>query len=125
LHALTTPRFALHMTRILLVPILLVPILWVWPQRGITAKFYPNTFWVRPVRVLAERQINLDFIAADSASLPQQDFTVEWSGWLRTDRDGQYVFSTRSDDGSTLEIDDHVVVDNAGVHLVSSRTATI
>src|SRR5436309_492991 len=114
-----------YLTRILLVPILLVPILWVWPQRGITAKFYPNTDWVRPARVRVERQINLDFITADSASLPQQDFTVEWSGWLRIDRDGQYAFATRSDDGSTLEIDGHLVVDNGGVHLVSSRTATI
>src|SRR5437773_2233022 len=58
-----------YMTRILLVPILLVPILCVWPQRGITAKFYPNTYWVRPARVRVERQINLDFITADSASL--------------------------------------------------------
>jgi hypothetical protein len=53
-------------------------------------------------------------MTADSASLPQQDFTVEWSGWLRTDRDGQYAFATRSDDRSTLEIDGRVVVDNGG-----------
>jgi len=70
------------------VPILLVPILWVWPQRGITATYYPNTKWVRPALVRVQRQINLDSIT-DSASLPQQNFTVEWSGWLRADRDGQ------------------------------------
>jgi hypothetical protein len=103
-----------YMTRILLVPILLVPILWVWPQRGITAKFYPNTKWVRPALVRVQRQISLDSMTADSASLPQQDFTAEWSGWLRTDRDGQYAFATRSDDRSTLEIDGRVVVDNGG-----------
>src|SRR5436190_15789829 len=114
------------MTRILLVPIFLVPILWVWPQRGITAAFYTNTRWSNePALVRVERQINLDFMTADSASLPQQDFTVEWSGWLRTDRDGQYAFALRSDDGSTLEIDGHVVVDNGGVFFPTSRTATI
>jgi PA14 domain-containing protein/GDSL-like lipase/acylhydrolase family protein len=102
------------MTRLLLVPILLVPILWVWPQRGITATYYPNTKWVRPALVRVQRQINLDSIAVDSASLPQQNFTVEWSGWLRTDRDGQYAFATRSDDRSILEIDDRVVLDNGG-----------
>jgi hypothetical protein len=102
------------MTRLLLVPILLVPILWVWPQRGITATYYPNTKWVRPALVRVQRQINLDSITADSASLPQQNFTVEWSGWLRTDRDGQYAFATRSDDRSILEIDDRVVLDNGG-----------
>jgi len=102
------------MTRLLLVPILLVPILWVWPQRGITATYYPNTKWVRPALVRVQRQINLDSITADSASLLQQNFTVEWSGWLRTDRDGQYAFATRSDDRSILEIDDRVVLDNGG-----------
>ena len=102
------------MTRILLVPILLIPILWVWPQRGVTATFYPNTKWVRPALVRVQRQINLDSITADSASLPQQNFTVEWSGWLRTDREGQYAFATRNDDRSILEIDDRVVLDNGG-----------
>jgi len=112
-------------TRILLVPIFLVPILWVWPQRGTTAAFYTNPQWRNePAIVRVERQINLDFVTADS-SLPQQDFSVEWSGWLRIDRDGQYTFSTRTDDGSTIEIDGHVVVDNGGVHRPTRQTATI
>ena len=114
-----------YLTRILLVPILLVPILWVWPQRGITVKFSPNRNWLRPAVVRVERQINLDFMTAASASLPQQEFSVEWSGWLRTDRDGQYAFNLRSDDGSTLELDGHLVVDAGGVLFPTSRTATI
>jgi hypothetical protein len=112
------------MTRILVVLIFLVPILWVWPQRGITAAFYTNPHWSsEPARVRVERRINLDFV--DSASLPQQEFSVEWSGWLRTDRDGQYSFATLTDDGSTIEIDGRVVVDNGGVHSATRRTATI
>src|SRR5712671_6695438 len=114
-----------YLTRILLVPILLVPILWVWPQRGITVKFSPNRNWLRPAVVRVERQINLDFMTAASASLPQQEFSVEWSGWLRTDRDGQYAFDLRSDDGSTLELDGQLVVDAGGVSFPTSRTATI
>jgi PA14 domain/GDSL-like Lipase/Acylhydrolase family len=115
-----------YVTRILLVSIFLVPLLWVWPQRGITVAFYTNPQWRNePAIVRVEQQINLDFMTADSASLPQQEFSVEWSGWLRTDRDGQYTFSTRTDDGSTIEIDGHVVVDNGGVHLATRRTGTI
>ena len=114
------------MTRVLLVPIFLVPILWVWPQRGITAAFYANPHWSNePALVRVERQINLDFMTADSTSFPQQEFSVEWSGWLRTDRDGEYTFFTTSDDGSTIEIDGHVVVDNGGLHPAILRTATI
>ncbi|PYQ83668.1 MAG: hypothetical protein DMG03_12840 [Acidobacteria bacterium] len=114
-----------YLTRILLVPILLVPILWVWPQRGITVKFSSNRNWLRPAVVRVERRINLDFMTAASASLPQQEFSVEWSGWLRTDRDGQYAFNLRSDDGSTLELDGHLVVDAGGVLFPTRRTATI
>src|ERR1044071_386733 len=94
------------MTRILLVLIFVAPMLWVWPQRGMTVAFYTNSQWSNePALVRVERQINLDFMTADYASLPQQEFSVEWSGWLRTDRDGQYAFSTVTDDGSILEID--------------------
>ena len=114
-----------YLTRILLVPILLVPILWVWPQRGITVKFSSNRNWLRPAVVRVERRINLDFMTAASASLPQQEFSVEWSGWLRTDRDGQYAFNLRSDDGSTLELDGHIVVDAGGVAFPTTRAATI
>jgi hypothetical protein len=91
----------------------------------VTTKFYPNTFWVRPSLVRVERQINLDFMTEGPASLPQQDFTVEWSGWLRADRDGQYTFATRSDDGSTVEIDGRMVVDNGGIHEAESKTSTV
>ena len=115
-----------YMTRLFLVLIFLVPILWVWPQRGITAAFYPNPQWRNaPAIVRVERQINLDFMTTASASLPQQEFSVEWSGWLRIDRDGQYAFDLRSDDGSTLELDGHLVVDAGGVSFPTTRAATI
>src|SRR5437763_9714954 len=114
-----------YLTRILLVLILLVPILWVWPQRGITVKFSPNRNWLRPAVVRVERQINLDFMTATSAPLPPQEFSVEWNGWLRTDRDGQYTFHLRSDDGSTRELDRHLVVDAGGVLFPTRGNATI
>jgi hypothetical protein len=115
-----------RMTRIPLVLIFLVPVLWVWPQRGVTTAFYRNPQWQgEPAIVRVERQINLDFLNADSASLPQQEFSVEWTGWLRIDRDGQHTFSTRSDDGSTIEIDGGLVVDNGGIHDPTVRAATI
>jgi hypothetical protein len=114
------------MTRVLLVAIFVVPLLWVWPQRGITAAFYANPHWSnQPALVRVERKINLDFMTADSMSFPQQEFSIEWNGWLRTDDDGQYTFFTTSDDGSTIEIDGRVVVDNGGVHPAILRTATI
>jgi len=112
--------------RTVLVATLLVPLLWVWPHRGITMAFYANPAWSSdPAVVRAERKIDLDFMTADSTSFPQQQFSVEWNGWLRTDRDGEYTFYTTSDDGSTLEIDGQVVVDNGGVHGAVLRAGTL
>src|SRR5262245_56806695 len=114
------------LARTLLLPIFLLPILWVWPQRGITVAFYTNPHWSNePLLVRVERQIKLYFMTAHSALLPQQEFSIEWQGWLRVDRDGQYAFSTLTDDGSTLEIDGRVVVDNGCVHHAMKRTSTI
>jgi hypothetical protein len=108
------------------VSILVVPILWIWPQRGITARFFYNTHWAGPAFVRVERHVNLDFMTAAPAPLPQQNFSVEWSGWLRTDRDGQYAFNLRSDDGSSLEIDGHLVVDaSRDVLFPTNRTGTV
>jgi len=113
-------------TRLLLVLIVLVPLLWVWPQRGVTAAFYPNPDWRQPpTLVRVERKMNLDFMTADSTSFPQQQFSIEWNGWLRTDEDGQYTLFTTSDDGSTIELDGRVVLDNGGVHHAVMREATV
>jgi hypothetical protein len=113
-------------TRIVLALIVLLPILWVWPQRGLTMAFYANPRWSdQPTLTRVERRINLDFMTEESTPFPQQQFSVEWSGWLRTDRDGDYTFYTTSDDGSTLEIDGHIVVDNGGVHAAVLREGTL
>jgi len=43
-------------------------------------------------------------------------FGVIYSGFIRIDVDGLYQFSTKSDDGSVLTIDDQPVVNNDGKH---------
>ncbi|MBS1527064.1 MAG: family 20 glycosylhydrolase [Bacteroidetes bacterium] len=43
-------------------------------------------------------------------------FGVIYTGYIRIDTDGLYTFSTKSDDGSVLSIDDQPVVNNDGKH---------
>lgn len=43
-------------------------------------------------------------------------FGVIYDGYIRADDDGKYLFSIASADGSTVLIDDNVVVDNDGRH---------
>ena len=81
---------------------------------------------VRPTVVSVERQINLDFMTAAPAPVPQQNFSVEWTGWLRVNRDGPYAFDLRSDDGSSFELDGRVIVDaSKDVLFPTHRAATV
>lgn len=52
-------------------------------------------------------------------------FGVIYTGFIRIDNDGVYGFSTASDDGSVLSIDDQPVVDNDGKHPVMGKSGTI
>ena len=44
-------------------------------------------------------------------------FSLEWTGALAITDEADYTFSLASDDGSTLELDGALVVDNGGQHL--------
>jgi hexosaminidase len=52
-------------------------------------------------------------------------FGVIYSGFIRIDTDGVYGFSTTSDDGSMILIDDVPVVDNDGKHPLYGKSGSI
>jgi hexosaminidase len=54
-----------------------------------------------------------------------QQFGVIYNGFIRIDEDGVYGFSTQSDDGSVLLIDDQPVVDNDGKHSLYDKGGSI
>ncbi|MES2810512.1 MAG: family 20 glycosylhydrolase [Bacteroidota bacterium] len=52
-------------------------------------------------------------------------FGIIYTGYIKVDADGIYGFSTASDDGSALYVDDTLVVDNDGKHPVSGKASGI
>jgi len=52
-------------------------------------------------------------------------FGIIYTGFIRIDADGVYGFSTLSDDGSLLLIDDQPVVDNDGKHPVYEKGGSV
>jgi hexosaminidase len=52
-------------------------------------------------------------------------FGVIYSGFIRIDAGGLYQFSTRSDDGSVLSIDDQPVVNNDGKHPIAEQGGAV
>lgn len=51
-------------------------------------------------------------------------FSIEWRGFLAVDDPGRYTFALNTDDGSTLELDGTLVVDNGGEHRAQRATGT-
>jgi hypothetical protein len=52
-------------------------------------------------------------------------FAVRWTGLLKTESAGKYMFSIESDDGSRLYLDDKTIVDNDGLHGMRTKTGDI
>ncbi len=52
-------------------------------------------------------------------------FGVIYTGFIRIDIDGLYMFSTRSDDGSVLTIDDQPIVNNDGKHPIAEQGGAV
>jgi hypothetical protein len=78
-------------------------------QHGLLGKYYRNINWSgEPVDVQVDPSVNFDW--SKSWPLPAP-FSVEWTGQIRIDPGGDYIFALVADDGAILEIDRRVVVD--------------
>jgi len=64
-------------------------------------------------------------IALSALDIPKYDFAVKFSGFLEIARPGKYIFSTASNDGSRLFINNQLVVDNDGEHGVEERKGAV
>jgi hypothetical protein len=87
-------------------------------KNGITWKLYrgeflwlPNFDKLNPVAQGKAFQFDLDEIY-----VPKSNFALQLESFIQIDKDGQYEFSTSSNDGSKLYIDNKLVVDNDGEH---------
>ncbi|MBX3470575.1 MAG: hypothetical protein KF878_27220, partial [Planctomycetes bacterium] len=69
----------------------------------------------------------IDFAHDDAFALPfaPDTFAALWSGWFLAERPGVYTFVLGSDDGSRLELDNVVVIENDGLHGYREVPATV
>ena len=73
------------------------------------------------IETLARREPNASGVVPEiKMDVPQlrrrDEFSLRFTGSLRVDRAGDYIFFTNSDDGSRLYIGDQLVVNNDGSH---------
>ena len=85
--------------------------------RGLQATYFQNkSFSGDPTTRELSRMINLKSAKIDEISPTRRNYSIEWKGYLLIDEDGLYEFTTASDDGSAVFIDNILVVDNGGFH---------
>ncbi len=61
----------------------------------------------------------------DKIEVPKNNFALQYKSFIRIDKDGEYEFSTSSNDGSKLYIDDDLIVDNDGEHGATEISGSI
>ncbi|GAK50407.1 hypothetical protein U14_01638 [Candidatus Moduliflexus flocculans] len=74
--------------------------------------------------IVRETTLNLSRMQAYHPDIPER-YSVRWTGYVVIPNNGEYQFSTASDDGSQLWLDEQLVVDNSGTHGLEERTGTI
>ncbi|ARN56192.1 Thermostable beta-glucosidase B [Sedimentisphaera salicampi] len=87
-------------------------------QNGLIGHYYDNkNFDGSHAEVQIDSQVNFNWTGKSPAKkLPKTNFSVRWTGAVRVDETGDYIFGLNSDDGSRLFIDGELVVDNWGNH---------
>lgn len=65
-----------------------------------------------------------EMIGTWNQSLPPM-FRVRWFGYLIISRPGLYTLATTSDDGSSVRVDDGLIVDNGGIHGSQTRSGQV
>ena len=57
--------------------------------------------------------------------LDASNYGIRYTGYLWVGADGQYTFTTNSDDGSLLYLDERLVLNNDGAHPATERSGTL
>ena len=95
-------------------------------REGLNATYFTDVNWSSaPVLSTVESQPSSNnFRRAWSDAVPE-DFSVTWLGKLVILRGGTYTFAIDSDDGSSVYVDQQLLIDNPGRHEAQRKTGTI
>jgi hypothetical protein len=91
---------------------------------GLTGEYFANNSLAESPVLTRYETPNFDWGGGSpDPSLPDNDFSVRWSGSLSPPADGQYVFQTVSDDGVRLWLNGALVIDNWTAHAPTTNTS--
>ncbi len=95
---------------------------------GLQGEYFNNRTLTDP-SVLSRVDEMIDFDWGRGSPAPgtvnNDNFSVRWTGQVQTPASGNYTFSTSSDDGVRLWVDNRLIIDNWTVHRPSVNTGVI
>jgi len=96
-------------------------------QNGLNYKLYKGAWTQLPdFSLLTPDKSGIAYsLGLDTPELPKYDFALQFNGWLLIKSEGIYHFYTMSNDGSRLSIDNHLIVDNDGEHMMEEKSGSI
>jgi hexosaminidase len=107
----------------------LPPIVYQGTTTGLKYQFFPgmfnNTNQLNTAAPLDTAALVVKSFNTSAFRKSSQSFGIIYSGFIRIDDDGVYGFSTQSDDGSVLLIDDQPVVNNDGKHSLYDKGGSV
>jgi alpha-L-arabinofuranosidase len=96
------------------------------PKPGVKYDYYEERFQKLPAfgQLIPKRSGTIEqFLIPTENS--EENFAVQYTGYIKIPKDGLYTFYINSDDGSDISIDKNVVVDNDGCHAAQEYSGTI
>jgi beta-glucosidase len=81
--------------------------------RGLKGEYYANPdLSGTPAMTRIDRRIRFDWgESAPATSMPQDNFSIRWTGKIRVDSDGEYQFFVQGDDGFRLSVNGQMLID--------------
>jgi len=78
---------------------------------GLTGKYYNNKTWTNPVQMTRlDSTVNFDWNNGNpGGGITNDNFSVEWTGFIYIPEDATYIFELRHDDDAKLIIDGNTV----------------
>ena len=93
---------------------------------GLSAEYFSNPTWTgTPAVAVVDTEQSAARMRQRWNGTPPEEFSVRWTGFLTVGQPDLYSFTTTSDDGSQLLVDNRLVVDNGGMHSLATRSGSI
>jgi cytochrome c2 len=97
------------------------------PAKGRTTYAYYEGSWQRVPAFRELKPVRAGLATGFDLGVAQREhhFGIQFEGFFKVEREGNYAFSVHSDDGAILSVDGKPVVNNDGVHPPSTGTGSV